>query len=275
MAPFNVLYLSPELSPFAKVGGLADVAGALPKVLKELGHDVRVLLPKYHCIRDRKYNLREVIRLREIEVPLGGEVITVSVKSGFIPDSKVQAYFLEYKPFYDRNEIYVDPETGEGWEDNDLRFALYSRAALETLKVLYWQPHLIHCNDWPCALVPFFLKHAYADDPFFHGIRTVLTIHNLGYQGIFPAESAARTGVDVIPFDENHPGWHEGSLNFLKAGILAADQITTVSPTYAKQILTGEHGAGLHEVVTARKDRITGVLNGIDTSVWNPETDPH
>lgn len=272
MATYNVLYLAPELFPFAKVGGLADVAGALPKTLKDMDHDVRVFIPKYKVIKDRKYNLREVIRLRDIEVPLGNETYTVSVKSGFVPDSKVQAYFLEYKPFFDRADIYVDPKTGKGFEDDAARFALFSRAALETLKVLFWQPDLIHVNDWPSALTPYFLKTAYKDDEFFQNTKTVLTIHNLAYQGEFPAEVVPQ--IDGETFDENHTAWNKGKFNFLKAGIRTADLITTVSPAYAKEILSDkEAGAGLADELKKRKDDLYGVLNGIDVCEWNPEED--
>lgn len=275
MARFNVLYLSSELFPFVKVGGLGDVAGALPKYLKDQDHDIRVLIPKYKMIRDRKFNLREVIRLREIEVPLGNETVTVSVKSGFIPDSKVQAYFLEYKPLFDRADVYVDPKTGEGWDDNDVRFALFARSAFEMLKVLYWQPDIIHVNDWTSALVPFYLENVYKKEPFFQNVKTVLTIHNLEYQGIFSPDVVSRTNLDVLPFDENHPAWFHGQVNFLKAGLLQADKITTVSPTYAQEILQPERSFGLSDVLEQRKDILTGIINGIDALEWDPETDGH
>ncbi|MCB2213243.1 glycogen synthase GlgA [bacterium] len=273
MSKFNVLYLTSELYPMAKVGGLADVAGSLPKVLKDLEHDVRVFLPKYRVIRDRKYNLREVIRLRDIEVPMGNETVTVSVKSGFVPDSKVQAYFLEYKPYFDREAIYVDPKTGKGFEDDAFRFALFAKAALEMLKVLYWQPDLVHVNDWPSALLPYYLKNDYKDEEFFQKTNSLLTVHNLAYQGEFPAKVAKQVFGKGVKFDENHPAWHNGKVNFLKAGLLCSDLITTVSPTYAKEVLTPEMGAGLDSVLIEKKDRLYGVLNGIDENVWDPETD--
>jgi len=276
MSRYNVLYLASELYPFAKVGGLADVAGTLPKVLKEQEHDIRVFLPKYKVIRDRKYNLREVIRLRDIEVRLGEQTFVVSVKSGFVPDSKVQAYFLEYKPFFDRADIYIDPKTGTGWEDDALRFALFSKAALETLKVLFWQPDFVHVNDWPGALAPYFLKTVYKDDAFFQNTRSVLTIHNVAYQGAFPAEVAKDVFADGPEFNASHPAWKDGKVNFLKAGIESADLITTVSPTYAKEMISSpELGAGLNVELKARKKQLFGVLNGIDDVIWNPATDPH
>ncbi len=274
MSTFNVLYLSSECTPFVKVGGLADVANAYPRFLKEKDHDIRVLLPKYKVIKDRKYNLREVIRLRDIEVPLAGETILVSVKSGFIPDSKVQAYFLEYKPFFDRIDPYVNSKTGEGYEDNHMRFALFAKTAFEMLKVLYWQPDLIHVNDWPSALVPYYLKTFYKDDPFFENIKTLLTIHNIGYQGVFDGKISEQLDPEGVTFDENHPAWQDGNYNFLKAGIETADMVTTVSPTYAQEILTDPNiGAGLGELLKKKNSRFVGVLNGIDDDVWNPETD--
>ncbi len=274
MSAFNVLYLSSEITPFAKVGGLGDVANSLPRYLKEKEHDIRVLMPKYKMIRDRKYNLREVIRLRDIEVPLGNEIVTVSVKSGFIPESKVQAYFLEYKPFYDRPDVYVNPEDGEGWPDNHLRFALFARTAFEMLKVLYWQPDLIHVNDWPSALVPYYLKTAYKDDPFFENIKTVMTIHNQAYQGEISAKQAAEFGITKDEFDETHPGWNNGNFNFLKAGIKTADIVTTVSPSYAKEIVSDpEVGCGLGGTLKKLNNRFIGILNGIDDHRWDPETD--
>ncbi len=276
MSTFNVLYLSSECTPFVKIGGLADVANAYPRFLKEKEHDIRLFIPKYKIIKDRKYNLREVIRLRDIEVPHAGETVLVSVKSGFIPDSKVQTYFLEYKPYFDRIDPYVNPKNGEGWEDNHLRFALFAKTAFEMLKVLYWQPDLIHVNDWTSALVPYFLKTLYKDDPFFANIKTLLTIHNIGYQGVFSGDIAK----DILPegevFDENHPAWQDGNFNFLKAGIETADMITTVSPTYAEEIVSNpEIGAGLGELLKKKNSRFVGVLNGIDDNEWNPETDSH
>jgi len=274
MARFNILYLSSEVSPFVKVGGLADVASTFPKVLKDQNHDIRVFLPKYKAIRDRKFNLREVIRLREIKVPFGKETHTVSVKSGFIPNSKVQAYFLEYKPFFERADIYVDPNTGEGWNDNYLRFAFFSKAAFEMLKVLFWQPDIIHCNDWQSALTPHYLKTVYKDDPFFKDVRTVLTLHNLAYQGLFDASVAKEICEESIPFDEQHSGWFHGRFNFLKAGILTADILTTVSPNYAEEITgSNEYGYGLEDALTSRKDHLFGIVNGINTEEWNPQTD--
>jgi len=270
----RILYLSSEVSPFAKTGGLADVASALPKALFEKGHDVRVMMPKYGMISERKYTLREVIRLKEIPVQMGGTKHVTSAKSAFIPDSKVQIYFLEYKPFFDRQDLYIDSKTGKDFPDNAERFALFARAVLETIKILHWEPQVIHCNDWQTALIPWLLKHEYKDDSFFNKTRTLLTIHNMAYQGNFSPDVLAKIG---LPEELKEPGSDMefyNNVNFLKAGITNADIITTVSPTYAEEIQNDpELGCGLQEILKSRSNDIHGILNGVDYSVWNPETD--
>lgn len=275
---FNVLYVSSEVAPFAKTGGLADVAGALPKALKDMGLDVRIMMPKYGFISERKYVLREVIRLREIPVRLGEREYVVSAKSAFLPDSKVQVYFIDYPPYFDRESPYVNPSTGKDWSDNAERFALFSRAVLEVLRVLHWQPDVIHCNDWQTALIPAYLKTQLKDDPFYAKISTLLTIHNLAYQGVFEEDVVEVIGLPRELFGPGGPVEFYGKVNFLKAGIVFADAISTVSERYAEEIQTEEFGAGLDGVLRSRKDDLYGILNGVDYSVWNPETDefiPH
>jgi len=234
MKRLKILFLSSETYPFAKTGGLADVAGSLPKALKVAGHEIRVIMPKYKEINERRYVLREVIRLKDIEIDFNGEKIQFNVKSAFIPDSKLQIYFIDYKPYFYRDGLYVNNKTKEEYPDNGLRFSFFSHAVLETLKLLFWQPHIIHCNDWQTGLVPLYLKTKFSEDPFFKKCRTVLTIHNLGYQGIFDAQIGPKIG---IPEDMLYPGGpveFYGKINFLKAVIQFSDYITTVSETYAK-----------------------------------------
>jgi starch synthase len=270
----KVLYVSSEVVPFAKTGGLADVAGALPMALKDLGHEVRVMMPKYKIVNERKYVLREVIRLKNIPVKVGEEEHQVNVKSAFIPDSKVQIYFIDYKPFFGREGLYVDGKRGKDFPDNDQRFILFSKAVLETLKLLYWQPDIIHINDWHCSLIPLYLKSVYAKDPFFKKISSILTIHNVGYQGNFSKETGGLTGIPKSALAKE-PCLDNNGFNFLANGILSADYINTVSKTYAKEIRTNpELGHGMEELLTQRKKEFTGILNGVDYSVWNPETDP-
>jgi len=270
----NILFASSEVVPFAKTGGLADVSSALPKHLKQLGHDIRVIMPKYNSIRDTKFRLREVIRLKDIEVPLGDEIHRVSIKSAFIPDSKVQVYFMERPEFFHRDGLYTDPKSGKAYPDNDARFLLFARGVLEFTKILYWQPDIIHCNDWQTATIPLFLKTLYQEDAFFHSTKTVLSIHNLGYQGNFPPASLKLAGLPEEMFYPMSPIEFYGSFSFLKAGIKYSDIITTVSETYAREIQSDpEYGFGLEGVLHDRNEDLFGILNGIDDDVWNPEFD--
>jgi starch synthase len=270
----KILFAASEVVPFAKTGGLADVAAALPKTLKQLGHDIRVIMPKYASIKDTKYRLREVIRLRDIEVPVGDQTYQISIKSAFIPDTKVQVYFVEHAELFNREGLYTDPKSGESYSDNDVRFILFSRGVLEIAKILYWQPEIIHCNDWQTALIPLYLKTLYKDDPFFQGTRSVLSIHNLGYQGIFPPSAVHLAEIPESMFYPLAPIEYYGSFSFLKAGLQFSDVITTVSPTYAREIQTDpEFGAGLEGVLQNRTTDLHGILNGIDDTDWNPELD--
>ncbi len=270
---FDIFFLSSEVAPFAKTGGLADVSFSLPQAIKELGHEVRVMMPKYGFISERKFGIHEIIRLREMEIPVGDKLQKGNAKASFIVGQKmkVQIYFLENEFYYNRDGLYVDPKTKTDYPDNDERFIFFCKGVIEVLKKLGWCPDIIHCNDWQTALVPVYLKTIYKDDPFFKKVKTVLTIHNIGYQGIFPKESFLKSGLPDEIFPEIE---HNGNFNFLKAGILYADAITTVSPTYAKEIISDdEFGAGLSNVLRKRKKDFYGVLNGVDYSVWSPEND--
>lgn len=271
---FKICYVSSEVEPFAKTGGLADVAGSLPVALKELGQDIRLMMPKYKSINERKFVLREVIRLREVQVELNDVVRFANGKTAFLPNSKVHVYFLSIPEYFDRKGLYVDPQTNTDFPDNAERFAYFSKAVLETLKLLYWEPDIIHCNDWQTALIPFYLKHHYKDDEFFKNTRTVLTIHNMAFQGMFPAETAERIGISPEFLAPGREFEFFGKLNLLKGGILFADALTTVSEHYAKEISTDpEYGFGLEKVLASRKKDLFGILNGVDYSAWNPETD--
>jgi len=167
MSYFKVCYVSSEVIPFAKSGGLADVAGALPIALKEMGHDVRLMMPNYKSINERKFVLREVIRLREVEVEINNKMRFAHGKTAFLPNSKVHVYFLSIPEYFDRKELYIDPKTKKDFKDNAERFAHFSMAVLKTLKLLYWQPDIIHCNEWQTAMIPFYLKTYFKDDEFF------------------------------------------------------------------------------------------------------------
>ena len=270
----KILLLSSEVAPFAKTGGLADVAGALPKELKQLRHDVRIILPKYSQVNERHYNLREVIRLKDIEIPMGSKTYTVAFKSAFIPDTRVQVYFLEYDPFFDRDSLYLNPATGKDWKDNPERFALFSRASLVALKIFHWQPDIVHCNDWQSALVPYLINTEYASDTFFKNTKTLLSIHNLAYQGNFDPKMMESIGLSPKIFDPMGPFEFYGKFSFLKTGLIYADLLNTVSENYAKEIQSGpELGCGMEGVLTTRSTDLFGILNGLDVDIWNPEAD--
>jgi starch synthase len=273
--PLNILFLSSEVVPFAKTGGLADVSGALPQAIKELGHEVRVMMPKYGFISERKFKIHEIIRLRDMEIPVGNRREKASVKSSFIvgPKVKVQIYFLESRRYFQRDGLYVNSKTGEDYPDNDERFIFFCRGVIETLKRLGWKPDIIHCNDWQTALVPVFLKTVYRTEPLLDGVKTLLTIHNISYQGIFPENSFRKSGLPEEIFDDIE---HHGNFNFLKAGIIYSDAVSTVSPNYAKEISSDdEYGCGLMKVLKKRRRDLFGILNGVDYSIWNPEVDKY
>ncbi|MGH7452959.1 MAG: glycogen synthase GlgA [bacterium] len=270
---FKIFFVSPEVSPFAKTGGLAEVSGALPKVLKERGHDVRMMMPNYRAVNERKFTLRDVIRLKDMAVPVGGQNVKASGKSSFLPDSKVQIYLLYHKQFFDRDGLYQNT-AGQDYADNAERFIFFCRGCLETLKLLQWQPDLIHCNDWQTALIPVYLKTLYKDDPFFKDIPVLLSIHNLTDQGIFDASVVQKAGLPQELFYPGSTLEFFGKFNFLKAGLLTADMISTVSQAYAKDIQqSAEHGMGFEDVLHARRNDLHGIVNGVDYAEWNPAND--
>jgi starch synthase len=257
----KILMVASEARPFAMTGGLADVLGSLPAALRELGHEVAVLIPRYGAIP-----LGDARRIYDhLPVWLGLNSYTCSVYR--IGD----CYFLDCPELYDRDALYG---TSRGdYPDNHIRFAVLSRAALEFARRIF-RPSVIHCHDWQTALVPAYMKTRLAGDPTFAGIRTLFTIHNLGYQGLFDRSALADVGLDDSLFQ---PGLLEffGRVNFMKAGILFSDALTTVSPAYAREIQTPEFGFGLDGLLRSRASALTGILNGADYSRWNPETDPN
>jgi starch synthase len=274
MKQLKICYVSSEVVPFAKTGGLADVAGALPIAHKEMEHDVRLMMPNYKSINERKFVLREVIRLREVNVELNNQVKIANGKTAFLPNSKVHVYFLSIPEYFDRKDLYVDPRSKNEFPDNAERFAFFSMSVLQTLKLLYWQPDIIHCNEWQTALIPFYLKTHFKDDPFFESTKTVLTLHNLAYQGIFPLEKAAKIGIPENYYAPGKEFEFYGKLNFLKGGILFSDVINTVSEQYAEEITKSEeYGFGLEKVLAGRKKELFGILNGVDYSIWSPDED--
>jgi starch synthase len=273
--PLNILLVSSEVEPFAKTGGLADVSSALPKALKELGHEVRIMLPRYRFISEWKFKLHDIIRLKDIPIPVGKTEESANVKSSFISNlkDKVQVYFLDNAKYFGRDGTYQSPGGKKDYKDNDERFVFFARGVLETLKRLGWQPDIIHCNDWQTGLIPAYLKTLYADDPFFKSVKTVFTIHNMAYQGAFPPDSYAKSLLPDGLFNSDGVEAY-GKFNFLKTGIHFADIVTTVSQRYAQEICDSEElGCGLNGLLSHRRKDLHGIINGIDYQVWNPSTD--
>ena len=185
----KILFVTSEVVPFVKTGGLADVSAALPQTLSELGHEVRIVVPKYGAVDDRKFKIHEVVRLKDIKIDIDGKEVLFSLKSCFLPGQKirVQIYFLDNQEYFgSRNSLYTDPMTGKDYPDNDERFIILSRAVFELIIKLGWIPDIIHCNDWQCGLIPAYLKTVYQNEENFDKFKTLFTIHNLAYQGEFP-----------------------------------------------------------------------------------------
>ncbi len=273
---YKILFITSEVVPFIKVGGLADVSSALPQKLQELGHQVRIVVPKYGAIDERKFKIHEVVRLKDIQTKIGEKEVIFSLRSSFLigPKTRVQIYFLDNQEYYgSRHSLYADPITGEDFNDNDERFILLAKSVFELINKLGWVPDIIHCNDWQCGLVPVYLKTMFNNDPLFQKVRVLFTIHNLSFQGIFAKSSFDKTGLPAEL--ENEKGvLHKGKVNFLKAGLIYSDMINTVSETYAKEICEiKEFGIGLHDILSKRKKDVYGIVNGIDDTIWNPEVD--
>ncbi len=263
----KIVFVAAEMSPFAKVGGLADVLGDLPNKIAELGHQVYVVLPRYHCVDGRKFSLKKLGEF--VEVSLGQETEKLSVKSSRLSE-RLEVFFLEHPYFFDREGIY-GTSLGD-YEDNDKRFIMFSKASLELLKLLGIKPDIIHCHDWQTGLVPAFLKLDYQDKAAFQKTKSFFTIHNLAYQGNFPPDTLALSGFDWKEFSMQRMEFY-GKFSFLKTGLVYSDVVTTVSETYAKEIQTEEFGCGLEGVLQRRNEDLYGILNGIDFDLWNPETD--
>ena len=269
----KILIATPEAVPFAKTGGLADVTGSLPKALSKLRHQVKVILPKYKTVDDTTFNLKEV-NINFPEIPLGERKEEIRLKGCQFPDSEVEYLFMVNDKYYDRDELYKDKTTGFDYTDNDERFILFARGSLEVLKALNWQPDIIHANDWQSALIPAYLKTLYAGDPFFAGMSTVFSVHNIAYQGNFPKSSFAKIGVAKDLFYPTSPFEFWGNVNFLKVGISYADVLSTVSERYAVEIQSSsEFGFGLEGVLRTRNPDLYGIVNGIDYEEWSPEKD--
>ena len=260
----HIAFAASECVPFSKTGGLADVVGALPRALAALGHQVSVYVPRY---RQTKLDDPQTV-VRSITVPFDDKyrfcsVVTAGTSAG------VRFYFVDYPPYFERAALYGTP-AGD-YVDNAERFALFSRAVLEASKIL-GVPHVFHCHDWQSALVPVMLRTLYAEDPALREVATVFTIHNMGYQGLFPPDTLP---LLMLPWDLLTISKMEffGQVNFLKGALVLSDYVTTVSKKYSQEIQTTEYGFGLEGVLRNRAATVTGILNGVDYEEWSPQTD--
>ena len=258
----KILFLSSEGLPYSKTGGLADVVQALPKALAEMGHEVAVLLPRY---RGNKITSTLV---SSVTVAMGEQLRFPAIAEGMAV-AGVRYFFVVDRGFYDREQLYG--EKGIDYPDNAERFAEFCRTALEFVKRV-WLPDVVHCHDWQTALVPLLMRTQYMDDPVTRNLPVVLTIHNLAYQGMFPRGVLKTAGLPESLFTMDKLEFY-GLVNFLKGGILFADYLSTVSRRYALEIQTPEYGSALDGVIRERSGRLVGILNGVDYSVWSPETD--
>lgn len=267
----NVCFVTSESVPYVKTGGLADVAGALPAALSRLNPDVHVkmFLPLYARIPVFDHGFVHADDLGELHTTLGEERIPYHVWYGRMPGSDVEVYLVDCPRFFHRGMLYTNHA------DEARRFLLLQKATFEIMQHYAWSPDILHTNDWQTALMPAMLRHAYGWDERFQRTRSVLSIHNLAYQGLTDPHTAWEAGLPVeraLPGGAYH---HVGAFSCLRAGLVEADQITTVSPSYAAEIQSPQLGCGLDGILSARSDVLTGILNGVDTAHWNPKTDVH
>lgn len=269
MSQLKILFASSEVHPFAKTGGLADVSGSLPPALASLGHQVAVVTPLYRSTREGKHELK--LHDKILRVPYKGQPLETKVFLASM-GAEIPVYFIQRDEFFDRGGLYGTPD-GD-YIDNPERFIFFSRSVLEWGKLIGYQPDIVHCHDWQTSLVPVYLKTVYGNESHFKKARSVFTIHNLAYQGVFPEETLSVSGLSPELFSIMGLEYY-GKMNFMKGGILFADKITTVSERYAQEIQTTEFGYGLDGVLRDRSTDVFGILNGIDYTSWNPKTDPH
>jgi starch synthase len=277
----RLLYVAPEVVGFAKTGGLADVAGALPPALAGRGLECAVMLPLYRCIRTAKSPIRPTDL--SFAVPIGERTVAGAIWKGTLPNSNVPVYLIDQPEYFDRD----DPAKGRGlyqytlpdgrkrdYPDNSERFIFFARAVLESMRLLDYWPDVLHINDWQTGLIPVYLREEYRDRENYKRTRTLFTVHNLAYQGLFWHWDMILARLDWRLFNYKQLEFY-GQLNFLKAAVVFSDAVSTVSPTYAKQIQTPEYGCGLEGVLEERRDRLFGIVNGVDYRIWNPAIDPH
>jgi starch synthase len=269
MAALKLCILSSEIVPYAKTGGLADVAGALVRNLSALGHDVRAFMPLYPIVRRNYPELQPVLGAQRAALTIGDTEYWFSLLTAGFPGSDAPVYFVDCPALFDRAGLYTnDP-------DEHRRFLLFTRATLEGCRRLGFAPHIFHCNDWHTAFLPLYLKTLYASDSLLARAKSLLTIHNIGYQGVISSAAAPDLGLGAAWALLDQGDIARGVINPLKTGIKHAHSVSTVSPTYAREICETPLGMGLQVTLRERPDRVTGILNGVDYQEWDPRHDPH
>ena len=267
--PLQILLATPEAVPFAKTGGLADVAGALPKFLRAMGCEIKLVMPYYRMVKESGHPLQYLGE--EIEIPLGDEKLKADIYLSHLSQD-IPVYFIGRGEFFDREYLYSSPK-GD-YFDNAERFIFFSKAVLTFCQHRGFSPDIIHHHEWQTGLIPAYLKSVYRKDPLFSHTATVFTIHNIAYQGIFKKEKFALTDLPAEMYNpEGIEFWER--INFMKGGIVYADAINTVSQKYSEEIQTSEYGYGLEGILRKRGENLYGILNGVDYQDWNPSHDPH
>jgi len=263
----KIAFAASEVFPYAKTGGLADVAGSLPIELNNLGNEVKVFMPKYNIFGEAEHGLHYQWDIGEIPVRAAGSVHSVHVHKAKLPRSNVEVYFIDCPYFFHRFRVYTNDH------DEDERFILFMKGVIEVLQRIGWAPDVIHCNDWQTGLLPLLLKENYGWDKLFEHTATVYTIHNIAYQGRFPKETFGKAEIKDEHYLHGGLGEFEGGVNFMKTAILTSDVINTVSQTYAHELLTPQYGEGMEAFLRERAKDFYGIINGIDYQIWNPEKD--
>ena len=267
MTSLRICLVASEVAPFAKTGGLADVAAGLARYLDRTGHDVRLVMPMYGPVREGGFEFQPVAALQDVHIQLGDRALSFSVSTASLPQSDAQVWFVRCPELYGRTGIYTDGP------DEPLRFALLTRAAIEMCQRLQWPVDVFHCNDWHTALLPLYLKTTYAWDGLFAASKSLLAIHNIGYQGVFGLESLDDIGLGRERHLFDRSDVEAGRFSFLRTGVRYADGLCTVSRTYADEIRTEEFVMGLEDLLQERRSDLVGIVNGVDYGDWDPATD--
>ena len=281
MPKLRILMVASEVVGFAKTGGLADVAGSLPRALAERGHSVAVVMPFYRSVKFGKIVPEPLPQV--ITVPVGSRTLACKLFRATLPNSAVPIYFIDAPEYFDTDDAYhgrgLYQQTMPGgykadYPNNAERFTFFSRAALKTASAVGFAPHIVHANDWQTGLVPVYLNEVFRARPEFARTRSVYTIHNIAYQGMFGADVMRLTNLPGWLFNHSQLEFH-GQFNFLKSGIVFADAVNTVSPTYAREIQTAAYGCGMEGLLQQYQSKLSGICNGVDYGVWDPSIDPH